>query len=213
MTPYIQSSGCQEDPLDIEPSSEAFLKFWSLLRAGVGSVALSPSPQQNLIKPALWRLERCRPDSAWLFPMFSGCSLENCRIFESISGHIFIMILIDFTSWKLVSWCHVSWRVICGVARTWVQCGSYIFESSQTKLWHIVITQVTHHKGSRSISAYHRLIIVTRIQETILLIKLLKQSTHKDKECRNDHCYAASDCSKCQSDPLSPDCTSQDSCR
>ena len=124
LTPYIQGSGCQEDPLDIEPSSEAFLKFWSMLRAGVGSVALSPSPQQTLIKPALWRLERCRPDSAWLFPMFSGCSLENCRIFESISGHIFIMILIDFTSWKLVSWCHVSWRVICGVARTWVQCGA-----------------------------------------------------------------------------------------
>ena len=28
------------------------------------------------------------------------------------------MILIDFTSRKLVSWCHVSWRVICGVLRT-----------------------------------------------------------------------------------------------
>ena len=27
LTPYIQGSGCQEDPLDIEPSSEAFLKF------------------------------------------------------------------------------------------------------------------------------------------------------------------------------------------
>ena len=100
--------------------------FCSLLRAGWSSVALSLQPAADSNQACImetWTLQTLL--CAWLFPMFSGCSLENCTIFESISGHIFIMILIDFTSWKLVSWCHVSWRVICGVPsaapRTWAE--------------------------------------------------------------------------------------------